>query len=112
MFGALGIWNALDGVPRKRLSSRQCVKQAMDGLSVAKHQLYRVRVIELNRRFIHLKLKSILAHGITRISQSFPTRSGQELVKNEQTRCLPAIGSSSRNKLEKCGLDSATADLR
>ena len=27
---------------RKRLSSRQCVKQAMDGLFVAKQQLYRV----------------------------------------------------------------------
>ena len=40
--GALGIWNALDGVPRERLSSRQCVKQAMDGLFVAKQQLYRV----------------------------------------------------------------------
>ena len=35
--------NALGGVPRKRLSSRQCVKQAMDGLFVAKQQLYRVR---------------------------------------------------------------------
>ena len=42
MFGALGIWNALDGVPRERLSSRQCVKRAMDGLFVAKQQLYRV----------------------------------------------------------------------
>ena len=40
--GALGIWNALDGIPRKRLSSRQCGKQAMEGLFVAKHQLYRV----------------------------------------------------------------------
>ena len=33
---------ALDGVHRKRLSSWQCVKQAMDGLFVAKQQLYRV----------------------------------------------------------------------
>ena len=39
------------------------------------------------------------------ISQAFPSRAGQESVKNEQTRSLPAIGSRSRNKLEKCGLD-------
>ena len=65
MYRALVIWNALDGVPRERLSSRQCVKQAMDGLFVAKQQLYRVfKKIELNRRFIQLKLKSIFAHGI------------------------------------------------
>ena len=63
-----------------------------------------------------------LAH----ISQAFPSRAGQESVKyestqflsgegvlkhievdkNEQTRSMPAIGSRSRNKLEKCGLDA------
>ena len=32
----------LDGVPRERVSSRYCVKQAMDGLFVAKQLLYRV----------------------------------------------------------------------
>ena len=42
MFGALVIWNALDGVPRKRLSSRQRVKEAMDGLFLAKQQLCRM----------------------------------------------------------------------
>ena len=63
--------------------------------------------------------------ALARISQAFPSRAGQESVKhesaqflsgdgvlkhievdkNEQTRSLPAIGSRSRNKLEKCGLD-------
>ena len=42
MFEGLGIWNRLDGVPRERESSRYCVNQAMDGLIVAKQQLYRV----------------------------------------------------------------------
>ena len=62
--------------------------------------------------------------NLARISQSFPSRAGQELVKyksaqflsgdsvlkhievdkNEQTRSLPATGSRSRNKLAKCGL--------
>ena len=61
-----------------------------------------------------------------RISQAFPLRAGQESVKyesaqfwsgegvlkhlevdkNEQTRSLPAIGTLSRNKLEKCWLSS------
>ena len=60
------------------------------------------------------------------ISQAFPSRAGQESVnyesaqflsgdgvlkhievdKNEHTRSLPAIGSRSRNKLEKSGLES------
>ena len=60
-----------------------------------------------------------------RISEAFPLRAGQESVKyepaqflsgysvlkhmevdkDEQTRRLPAIGTQSRNKLEKCGLD-------
>ena len=80
MLGALGIWNALDGVPRERL---------------------------------------------TRISQTTPSRAGQESVKCEsaqilsgdgvlkhsevdkieQIRSLPAIDSRSRNEFEKCGLD-------
>ena len=65
MFRALGIWYALDGVPRERLSSRRCVKQAMDTLFVAKQQLLHVlKKIELNRRFIQFCLKSIYAHGI------------------------------------------------
>ena len=61
---------------------------------------------------------------LARNSQAFPSRAGQESVKyesaqflsgdgelkhievdkNDQTRSLPAIGSRSRNKLEKCGL--------
>ena len=32
----------LDGVARKRISLRQCVKQAMEGLFGAKQQLYHV----------------------------------------------------------------------
>ena len=32
----------LGGVPRERVSSRQCVKQAMEGLFVAKQLIYRV----------------------------------------------------------------------
>ena len=63
-------------------------------------------------------------HILARISQAFPSRAGQESVKyesaqflsgdgvlkhievdnNEQNRCLPAMGSRIRNKLEKCGL--------
>ena len=62
--------------------------------------------------------------SLTRISQSFSSRVGQESVKYEsaeifsgegvlkhievekieQTRILPAIGTRSRNKFEKCGL--------
>ena len=34
-----------------------------------------LRVIELNRRFIHLKLKSILAHGINAYGERHPRRS-------------------------------------
>ena len=65
-------------------------------------------------------------YRLARISQAFPSRAGQESVKyesaqylsgdgvlkhievykDEQTRSLPAIGSRSRNKLEKCGLGS------
>ena len=57
----------LDGVARERVSSRQCVNQAMDGLVVAKQQ-YTVCLIniELNQRFIQFKLKNISAHGIRR----------------------------------------------
>ena len=55
----------LDGVARERVSSRQCVNQAMDGLVVAKQQ-YTVCLIniELNQRFSQFKLKNITAHGI------------------------------------------------
>ena len=69
---------------------------------------------------------SLVQVAIARISQAFPSRAGQESIKyesaqflsgdsvlkhievdkNEQIRSLPAIGSRSRNKLEKCGLVS------
>ena len=64
--------------------------------------------------------------SLARTSQAFPSRAGQESVKYESaqflsgdsvlkhtevdkdkhTRSLPAIGTSSRNKLEQCGLES------
>ena len=69
--------------------------------------------------------RELILIGLARISQSFSSRAGQESVKyecaqflsdysvlkhievdkNEQTLSLPAIGSRSRNKLDKCGLD-------
>ena len=68
--------------------------------------------------------KSVSPTDLARISQAFPSRSGQESVnyesaqflsgdgelkhievnKNEHARSLPAIGSRSGNKLAKCGL--------
>ena len=67
---------------------------------------------------------TLVTKCLSRISQAFPLRAGQESLKyesaqflsgdgvlkhievdnNEQTRSLPALGSRSRNKLEKRGL--------
>lgn len=78
------------------------------------------------------KINSFLC-GQTRISQAFPSRAGQESVKyesaqflsgdgvlklkhievdkDEQTRSLPAIGTRSRNKLEKYGLSALSVQV-
>ena len=64
MFGTLDIWNALDGFTGKRLSSRQCVKQAINGLFNNNYAVC-LRKIELNGRFIQFYLNSIFAHGVT-----------------------------------------------
>ena len=73
----------------------------------------------------------LFRQNLTRISQAFPSRVGQELVKyefaqflwgegllkhievdeNEQIRSLPATRSRSRNKLEKCGLNAAFSEI-